>query len=757
MSLRTGHVEINGFTGGLNTEASVLNAQPTELMNGSVNVELTSSGSLRRRKGADFFSSIAPTTVRSGAESAESVRESPSGFVAAISAPNGEVLRRVIIDLDNKFYIYTEAASALGDFANPLQIVDKGVNSHAQQKFYTTQFAQSSDKVFFTGRYTQPGYLEIDDDNSTFNIIYIDVNTRESATELADRVKVGAFTGGTRYPLSPYDGAEFRDSDVKGMITYKDTWYESVKQHNSDSDSEPGVGANWQRYWKLKKGTIPGSVASWASGTGYNSTGILKKYDKSIAADVSITYPTAIAFFQGRLWLGGDPQEPNRVYFSQVIIENEDIEKFHTENDPFDPTDPNVVADDGGTIDLRGAGAVVQLVEAGGTLWAGTTTSVQGITGADNVFSAINFAVATLINEGVNSPHAMVRVEDALYIFGEHNIWFSTVTGTSIFAKRSTVSISDGKLQSLYGGIPFNNKASAKVLYTRNDKKLYYFYNAVWTDFDSATNSYVQPGYYTDCLILDMSFQYDASIGRQQGTDQGDVKGAFYTYSFADTALNSVPYIALPFATRAAIEVEDFVVDDAGNSVTDDIDVLITSADGNVSKEGIGFLLLERDTLASVTTTNAVFGKLTSINMQDWSANPAYTVSYSSTAITGVQTADNAAAKKNAPYLFFVMKPTELGVASPTGEDINEGGCFLRTAWDFATGVNNPKYSAQTQIYAANRYGSSGPDVNDDAFDAVWYKHRVRGRGHALQLIFENDGDKDFEIAGWGQTFYGKK
>jgi hypothetical protein len=757
MSLRMAHIEIEGFTGGLNTEASVLDILPSELTTDSVNVELRANGNLRRRRGADFFTDTAPTAIRTGLFVDEAVREAPSVFRASISAPNGTVLNRIIVDLDNKFYIYSESASALGDFSSPLQILSRGNNSHSNQKFYTMQFAQSSDKIFFAGRHTQPGYLQIDDDNSTFTIVYIDVIIRKDAAELGSRVKVPAFSGGRRYPVSPYDDSGFRESEIEDFDTGSDTWYEAIDSHTSSTDTEPGVGADWQKAWKLKRGAVPAGLGAWAGSINYSAAGLIKKYNKNIAATIDETYPVAVEFYQGRLWLGGDPQNPNVVYFSQVILDNSDIEKFHTEADPFDPEDPNVVSDDGGVIELRGSGAVMQLLESGGSMWVATTTNVRGIAGADNVFSATNFSVSTLINEGVNSPHAMTRVGDSFYIFGKHDIWFSGLSGAGLFAKRNIVSVSDAKVQSLYNSIPLRSKAGGRVVYTRNDKKLYYFYTGTWTDFDNQTNSYIQPGYYTDCLVLDTSFNHSNAVGRQRGDTNSEVLGAFYHFTFADTADTGVPYIAAPFASTAPLEIETPVETVSLDTVIDLSNNTVVTNDNSVTGEGIAFLMLQRVTSAPNTTTSAIFGKLQGGTLQDWPSQASYTVSFTSRAVTGVQTADNAMSIKGNPYLFFVLKPTETGVVDGNGADVNPGGCFVRTAWNFSTGVNNSKYSSQTQIYVPNRFGDSGPDALDDDFNAVWYKHRVRGRGHSMQVIFENDGDKDFELVGWGQNFYGKR
>jgi hypothetical protein len=57
-----------------------------------------------------------------------------------------------------------------------------------------------------------------------------------------------------------------------------------------------------------------------------------------------------VDFFAGRAWYSGDPKFPNNVYFSQIVVNDGDLEKFHQFADPFDADDPAIVADDGGVI-----------------------------------------------------------------------------------------------------------------------------------------------------------------------------------------------------------------------------------------------------------------------------------------------------------------------------------------------------------------------------------------------------------------------
>ena len=110
MTTQKFQLHLDGFTGGLNTESSVLNVLPSEFMDGSTNVELQHNGSLRRRRGVDFIGEISSgvtlATLDTFNISTETNQESVSAFRVRISAPNGDLLDRIVVDIKNQIWIY---------------------------------------------------------------------------------------------------------------------------------------------------------------------------------------------------------------------------------------------------------------------------------------------------------------------------------------------------------------------------------------------------------------------------------------------------------------------------------------------------------------------------------------------------------------------------------------------------------------------------------------------------------------------------
>ena len=73
----------------------------------------------------------------------------------------------------------------------------------------------------------------------------------------------------------------------------------------------------------------------------------------------------------------------------------------------------------------------------------------------------------------------------------------------------------------------------------------------------------------------------------------------------------------------------------------------------------------------------------------------------------------------------------------------------MTTHYDFSTGTKSAKYGTARQVYKPTRWSISYFDGSDPDVEVVKNKHKIRGRGDAYQLRFENDEDKDFKLYGF--------
>ena len=768
MSTRKLQLPVAGFTDGLNTEASVLNVLPSEFMDGTTNVVLHQNGSVRRRKGIDFLGASDAggflQLIRTSSISDELKQESPAVAHIRLTAPNGSIVEKIVADMNNEFWVFDVTAFALKNMDTPTQTISRTVDgiihSDPEQRYVNMQFAQSGNRLFFAGKHTHQGYLEVSADNESLEVVYINIL--------------------------------IRDPDASAINTQKKNGspsvaYECIKDHTSSSSDEPGVGANWETYWFANDGAVPTSMAAWGSGTAYTTT-FLNRYDKRTSVVSSDTFPTTVDFFAGRAWYSGDPKFPNNVYYSQVLVNDGDLEKFHQFADPFDTDDPAIVADDGGVIAFQGAGLVRRLLTLGTSIFVCSNTGIFQVTGPQAAFKATDFTTFAVLKDGIDGPENVVAVDDEFVIFGQDTVWRSTIQSAlaiTASGQASFKSLSENRVESLYTSIPTGSKRAARALYNPSERRIYYFYNKTSTDFDNSYSSLEQPGYTTNCLILDTRFQDDILPTEQQQKLRRTTKGAFFTYEFADGANSEKPYIACPFIAPDVPPVDEAVVA-GGVIIVDDATpgVEIVASGAPDPKDVVLGIAMRRDETDPNLSIEAAFATLNTSVLNDWSSSATYAISYSSPIFSGIQTGGDALHNKSLTYLHLVFERVEGGVLDNSGVDLTPGGCFMAISWDYATtvgapghtnfynqvtsggGVNNVTSGSGThltyaidpkrQVYIPARFTNTLAGSGATDYSHVYYKHRVRGRGKAFQVLFTNDADKDYNLIGWTEQFHGK-
>ena len=709
-------------------------------MDGSINVELMKNGAIRRRRPVDFFGTsdndLYLEELRTGLLADEAAGECVSAVYIKIPAPNGDIVERIIVDVDNEFRVYENAYSALTNPQSPLQTISRGTHSSDAQKFHQMQFAASSNRVYFCGRFCHVGYFYVDTDNSTLVLAWPWVYVRD--------LELG----------SPNVIRNCR-------VTRNGKLYECSQAHTSDANKRPGDGSGaWQNYW-LELDTYDASLAAWGTGLAY-LTSIERKYDRDATMTDATPCFQTIEFFAGRIWLSAHPSFPGEVLFSQVITRDSfalgsqlgHAERFFQYADPFSATDPDIVDSDGGVIKLSGVTEVKRLLAMDTAIYVGSTTGVKQISGANGIFKATDYSQNTILTDYIQAHDAMVRVEQDVVVFGRDNIWKSEKKAqlfetTTVFAP-----IGSRRIQEIYSAIPMQNKRSARALYNPSERKVYYFCNFDRVAlFDEGGNPNDEPIYFRNVLVYDLSSE-EAVAGDDS---KRFITNAFTLYEYADTAHEGKPYIACPIITPPLAVVSADVVIGADNVVIGGDQVIIQSTLPDNQKHQIIGIALQRAESSGNIITNMAFVDVKSDvdEMRDWYSDDTNAVSYTSRAITGVQTMGDLFHKKVATYLYFLFKKVEDGRVDENNTPVRLGGCYLRTAWHWATNAASPKYSAQQQIYKPFKYGFLSSLVDIAGHDHVWSKMRVRGRGNALQVIIENEGDKDFHLIGWIEQFYG--
>ena len=71
----------------------------------------------------------------------------------------------------------------------------------------------------------------------------------------------------------------------------------------------------------------------------------------------------------------------------------------------------------------------------------------------------------------------------------------------------------------------------------------------------------------------------------------------------------------------------------------------------------------------------------------------------------------------------------------------------MSARWDWSLAESSFKWTQKQQVYRPDRFS--------EYEEFVISKTRLRGSGRALQLKYENDGDKDFRLCAFGLDLRG--
>lgn len=713
--------KIDGFTGGLNTERSPANILPSEMADGSINVLLNNDGSVTPRRGVDFIGSSSSTSLKTlytTTIAAEQYHESPSVLFYEFMTERKLPVKKVVVFQSNTFKIYKAEKSYLVDYANPTQTINPSTHVYTDQKYTHASLAPAPGKILFTGHYLQPGFLKLNSDETTIDVSYFEVWWRDisNTTKKCDKVK----------------------KTVSGVISY----YECMEDHTSAAGDEPGVGANWTRYWRKLTFTPPTSPSAWASGATYNSH-IYKNFLTSVTLDSAIYHrPDCIHFWQGRIWI----LRGTRLWYSRIISDDNQITPgllCFQDADPFDTDDNIAVASDGGFIDLEFTG--VQLTSIPGSLFIGTTGGVIEIPAGRDGFDHTKSKVNTVIRDKIPGARCIAMADISVYVFAEGNIW--TNDGYDDFGNARFTPVGDDKVQSMYTNIPRECKAAATAIYNPGDRRVYYFHSpeAPAFEVDKRTGEGV-PGYAAGVLVFD-TVQSTLSVD-PLAQQEKKVKNRFMLWTFDHEPEDGKPYIAAPFISPSYELATLEVIDGSGNNVIDGSgnNVVVYSSDGAAEdRTRVMFLSMAYQESGSTLTVKGAVGQLQGIYLKDWTTEVAYEKSYSTVIITGAQDLGDFSATKRNIYLDVMYEIMAAGTSS-----IN-----LKVAFDLAEfNTASTKLTNHGEIYSANR-NVGGTNIALTVGQARTYRKLARGSGRFMQVIFEGTAGKDFIIYGWGQQFTG--
>lgn len=450
-------------------------------------------------------------------------------------------------------------------------------------------------------------------------------------------------------------------------------------------------------------------------------SGIDETYDPD--RDKTDERPISVAFYTGRVWY----LMPNgTLYFSQVLTEIENAEKCYQEADPTTEDINELVATDGGEIDISGIAAALKLIPIRAELAVLADNGIWTVSGtADEAFSATSQELRKITSVGAISADSVVEAEGTIFYWAEGGIYVLTQNEVTAFLEAQN--ITDQTIQTFYNNIGVAAKKNSRGFYDKAGKKIYWLYNDT-DDYDGESFRYR----YNKVLIFDI------------------VLNAFYTYTMDSSG--DYPFVAgmikkapgsFSFTTQDVTD-DGNTVTDGGEDVTVEIKLTSTS---DVKLKLLTFAI------PAGSSYRVTFSEFRADDMLDWEAFDDTGIDFTSYIETGYDIAEDLISEKEANTVYCFFKRTEQNIIQNSSGGLAydyPSGCQMRAKWQWSDSETSGRWSDQQQVYRLQRHHiPAGTGTFDYGFDVIQTINQVRGKGRALQLRFDSETGKDFYLLGW--------
>lgn len=710
---RSKQVQIfNDFTKGLITEASGINF-PENACTETWDCQFSNTGVVSRRLGFDYESAFElDNLTRDDSYITEYVWKGVNGDgnTTFVVVQIGTVLRFYLEDSD-------------GPLSPGFQTFSVDLTTHQpagapSPKSQPCQFSTGKGWLFVTHPYCKPFYLQYDSVTPTMVATEITIQIRD----FEGLASTATYPDAKTRPTSTY--AALDDFDDYNLLNRG--WGESVLNTagtttaiafwDTSTTTMPALNEYWWYYLNATEQLAAtlfdteGFPNSFVSAGHYILHAFLQERDvvSGIAGlsndDVTSSYfrPKTSAFYAGRVWYAGTDflGFNSKVYFTQVIEKSTQVGYCYQLNDPTARTTRDLIASDGGVVDIPDIASVVKLFVFGTTLLIFATNGVWAVSGSGDAglgFAATDYSIKKISSVGAISPLSFVDIDGSPLWWNYDGIWAVSRNQTG---EVDVQSITRDTVQSFYDNIPTENKFYAKGAYDRNNQVVQWLYKSSETaDLDS----YMQYN-----RVLNLSLR----------------KGAFFPWTIGDD--ESIFVNGLINSRGVQTTYVEEAVTDGGIEVTDTSGEVVTSftADEQIKPSVFKYLTSK---LVSGTTFSFTWSGCSTTNYLDWdTASSGAGQNYPSYMVSGYNITGQAQRFFNTNYItaFLTSFPNS--------------SCFFQNIWDYASSSDSARVSQPQQVYR-----------NRTFVDVQEARMKVRGRGRAVQFKFYSEEGKPFFIHGW--------
>jgi len=786
------------FKGGLNTEASDLNAAPEDARI-LKNVKITEKGTVRQRKGIDFLPALNSDNLYMADSTDLSeyagtyVEPAPAATDLRIIKDDGTAFRIWILHIGQYVYIYNqETLPILYNIASYRQRIQFPNELNKKYQHVKSMFVSDGKRVYVLNPYLPLLYLKYIESDDAFAFYSESIRIRD----LTNTIK-----GDDR-------------------VTHNDYTYRAILTHQPVAENEPGEGTNWKDVWVLE-GKAPAADApdAWALADGQyvsvpstvwqmDGEGFLTQVTTWTDYECVVTHtstlvnkPPNVDYWRAVQSRIGQTIDGVGIVYSDDVINRNQKYPLWAEGQAYNQIDPdqeyysNVKQVEWFGNDGLPSGYACGSM-AGGRLWLANPTGnpntiyfSQSIEDERNYYSMYTFADPRNPDDpdvvdtdggvikipAINEIVGVADYKGGILILATNGIWF--ISGADNYFKATSYSINkitdDGCLSRfgwtyvedsiVYAGsggiyaITLDQVSAKPTIVSISDKIKSY-----WTSIPRFQRQSVDVSYNSDTfqLIFGLNIdtpswfytlnKYTQPIKYRDFLIFDTKMQAWYTYELtADPSGASVSISSMaPFAVNL-LQTEEVTV--LGEVVIVDGDIVYTAPTQSDNQVYTGLVFVKRNG----NSVDWSFGIMEADTLVDFNKSSADAETNIGIIETVPQLFSDIGHQKQLPYLHTAFERVEDGFDSETRTYTNPGSCNARVIWNWATDESAGKdFGPAYQAYKPNRYNMVYENGQLIGQRVVMSKHRIRGFGQALAYRFEGDAGYDFHLLGWQSDLY---
>ena len=707
----------NSFINGLVTEANVLNF-PEKACTDTDNCVFTLKGDVTRRYGIDFEPGYTTKTF-----SREGVVVKTFYWMNAAGQSDKNFL---VLQVGGNLYFYAITDNQVvskGSYPTPVDFSLFATGDPALCGTVECEFAYGKGYLFGVNPYSEPFYVSYNPSTDSFSGAVIEVRVRDTTgitdssdeydnrpTTLTDTHLYNLYNQGWHPTTSNGRGGTVK---VDMINTYRGSGTNIMAGATGTVRTEYPSNAD---VWWLFKDSNENFNRDLADKNQRGNTPAPKGYyiynafnlDRTTLMGLTLpnktsgtARPRAIAFYAGRVWYAGvDAQDyGTTIYFSQLVKDPTNFGRCYQLNDPTNEFLFDLLATDGGTVDVLDMGSVVKILPVQNSLMIFATNGVWSISGNQGVgFTASDYSIRKVSSIPSVSASSFVDVEGFPLWWNNDGIY--TVSGANAVGSVQIDCLTEKTIKTYYNeNIPIGSKAKARGAYNPLTRQVQWVYRSYGAN--SVTNEY----------------EFDKVLTFNVLTK------AFYPWSLPNHVVKVIGVGS--FKTLSVAKANVPTLDAEGNLTYDEhLEPVVTRENVSTATASVFKYLVSYPDGVDFKFT---FAECYDDTYTDFKTYDGTGYDFESYLTTGYRLDGQGSKKVQSNYVLVHFRNRD------------EAAVDVQGVWNTATSVTSGYYGQKQRV-------TSVPTYKRD-FDVR--KLKARGNGRVLQLKFSSVTNKPFELAGW--------